>query len=41
MAAYMRDQFAFLGIATPEREALARDALAGLGRTEPRPTWST
>ena len=31
MAAYMRGQFAFLGIATPERQALARRALDGLG----------
>jgi 3-methyladenine DNA glycosylase AlkD len=30
MAAYMRDQFAFLGIATPARRALDRAVLAGL-----------
>ncbi len=30
MGAYMRDQFAFLGLATPEREAAARVALAGI-----------
>jgi 3-methyladenine DNA glycosylase AlkD len=29
MARYMRDQFPFLGIATPARRALQRDALAG------------
>jgi 3-methyladenine DNA glycosylase AlkD len=32
MAAYMRDQFAFLGIPTPERVRLSRDAVVGLGR---------
>lgn len=30
MAAYMRDQFAFLGIAAPERRGLTRDVLRGL-----------
>ncbi len=30
MAAYMRDQFAFLGIPTSSRETLLRDALAGM-----------
>jgi 3-methyladenine DNA glycosylase AlkD len=30
MAAYMRDQFPFLGIPTPERRALARDATSGV-----------
>ncbi|MEV6348631.1 DNA alkylation repair protein [Actinoplanes sp. NPDC051851] len=34
MAAYMRDQFAFLGLSAGARRAAARDALAGL----PRPT---
>ncbi len=29
-AAYMRDQFAFLGISSPDRRALARTVLAGL-----------
>jgi 3-methyladenine DNA glycosylase AlkD len=29
MAAYLRDQFPFLGIPTPERTVLVRDALAG------------
>lgn len=29
MAAYMRDQFAFLGIASTERRALQREVLAG------------
>jgi 3-methyladenine DNA glycosylase AlkD len=32
MAAYMQGQFAFLGITTPQRRALQRDALAGLDR---------
>jgi 3-methyladenine DNA glycosylase AlkD len=32
MAAYMRDQFPFLGIPTPTREALTREVLAGVGR---------
>jgi 3-methyladenine DNA glycosylase AlkD len=30
-AAYMRDQFAFLGLSTPTRVALTRTVLAGLG----------
>ncbi|AGZ40438.1 putative DNA alkylation repair enzyme [Actinoplanes friuliensis DSM 7358] len=30
-AAYMRDQFAFLGLATPAQRALARTVVAGLG----------
>jgi 3-methyladenine DNA glycosylase AlkD len=30
MSAYMRDQFAFAGISSPARRALARDALAAL-----------
>ena len=30
MAAYMRDQFPFLGIATPARDALSRTVMAGL-----------
>jgi 3-methyladenine DNA glycosylase AlkD len=30
MAAYMRDQFPFLGIPTPERRALAREATSGI-----------
>jgi 3-methyladenine DNA glycosylase AlkD len=30
MAAYMRDQFAFLGIATPTLRALSRTVLGGL-----------
>ena len=34
MAAYMRDQFPFLGIPSPERAALQRQAVAGL----PKPT---
>jgi len=34
MRAYMRDQFAFLGIPSPKRVALSRTAIAGL----PRPT---
>ena len=34
MSAYMRDQFAFLGLPAPAQKALARDVLAGL----PRPT---
>jgi 3-methyladenine DNA glycosylase AlkD len=34
MRAYMRDQFAFLGIASPARVALCRDVMEGL----PRPT---
>jgi 3-methyladenine DNA glycosylase AlkD len=33
MRAYMRDQFPFLGIATPRRRALSREVLAG----QPRP----
>jgi 3-methyladenine DNA glycosylase AlkD len=32
MQRYMRDQFPFLGIATPERRRLARTALDGVGR---------
>jgi len=32
MAAYLRDQFPFLGLPTPERTALQRAALAGLRR---------
>lgn len=32
MAAYMRDQFPFLGIPAPTQKALTREALAGLGR---------
>ncbi len=32
MAAYMRDQFTFLGISTKPREALLRDATAGLAK---------
>ena len=32
MRAYMRDQFAFLGIASPARVALSRTAMAGLPR---------
>jgi len=32
MAAYMRDQFPFLGIPAPFQRALARQVLAGLGR---------
>ncbi|HEY3010540.1 MAG TPA: DNA alkylation repair protein [Micromonosporaceae bacterium] len=32
MAAYMRDQFSFLGIAGPAQRALAREMLAGLPR---------
>jgi 3-methyladenine DNA glycosylase AlkD len=32
MAAYMRDQFAFLGIPAPAQRALARQVLAGLDR---------
>ena len=32
MAAYMRDQFPFLGIASPERAALQQLALAGLAK---------
>jgi 3-methyladenine DNA glycosylase AlkD len=32
MAAYLRDQFSFLGIPTPQRRGLHRQALAGLGR---------
>ena len=32
MAAYMRDQFPFLGLATPARTVLLRQALATLGR---------
>jgi 3-methyladenine DNA glycosylase AlkD len=32
MAAYMRGQFAFLGIQSPAQKALAREALAGLPR---------
>lgn len=32
MAAYMRDQFPFLGIPAPAQKALNRDVLAGLGR---------
>lgn len=36
MAAYMRDQFRFLGIPGPAQKALTREVLAGLGRpTEP------
>ena len=32
MAAYMRDQFPFLGIGAPAQRALGRQVLAGLGR---------
>ena len=32
MAAYMRDQFPFLGIPSPTQKALTREVLAGLGR---------
>lgn len=32
MAAYMRDQFPFLGIPSPMQKALTREVLAGLGR---------
>ena len=32
MRAYLRDQFPFLGIPAPQRRALAREVLAGLGR---------
>jgi len=32
MAAYMRDQFQFLGIPSPTQKALTREVLAGLGR---------
>ncbi|WP_205862608.1 DNA alkylation repair protein [Planosporangium thailandense] len=32
MRAYMRDQFAFLGIPTPQRRTLSREVLAGLPR---------
>ena len=32
MAAYMRDQFPFIGLPTPERTSLQRQALAGLRR---------
>lgn len=32
MRAYMRDQFEFVGIPTPTRTAIAREAFAGLGR---------
>jgi 3-methyladenine DNA glycosylase AlkD len=32
MRAYMRDQFAFLGIPTPQRRALSREVLRGLSR---------
>jgi 3-methyladenine DNA glycosylase AlkD len=32
MAAYMRDQFPFLGIPAPAQKALSREVLAGLGR---------
>ncbi|MGH3683103.1 MAG: DNA alkylation repair protein, partial [Natronosporangium sp.] len=32
MAAYMRDQFQFLGIPGPAQKALTREVLAGLGR---------
>ncbi len=34
MAAYMRDQFPFLGIPGPVQQALARDVLAGLPRPD-------
>lgn len=34
MAAYMRDRFPFLGIATPERTRLQRGAVAGLAEPE-------
>ncbi|MGC9665731.1 DNA alkylation repair protein [Planosporangium sp. 12N6] len=34
MRAYMRDQFAFLGIPTPQRRALSREVLAGLARPD-------
>jgi 3-methyladenine DNA glycosylase AlkD len=34
MAAYMRNHFAFLGISTPERVQLTREAVAGLPRPD-------
>jgi 3-methyladenine DNA glycosylase AlkD len=34
MRAYMRDQFAFLGIPTPRRRALSREVLVGLSRPD-------
>jgi 3-methyladenine DNA glycosylase AlkD len=36
MAAYMRDQFAFVGVNAPERAALIREAERGLGRPSER-----
>src|SRR5262245_38041700 len=32
MAAYMRDQFAYLGLSAPEQRRLARSALAGFAK---------
>ena len=34
MAAYMRDQFAFLGIAAPAQRTLLREAMVGMGRPD-------
>jgi 3-methyladenine DNA glycosylase AlkD len=34
MRAYMRDQFPFLGIRSPQQRLLAREVLAGLGRPD-------
>src|SRR5690348_7290935 len=36
MAAYMRDQFPFLGIPTPQRRALSREVLRDASRPTPR-----
>jgi 3-methyladenine DNA glycosylase AlkD len=38
MSAYMRNQFAFLGIATPKRKALCRDFLKS-AKKEPNANW--
>jgi 3-methyladenine DNA glycosylase AlkD len=34
MSAYMRDMFPFLGVTSPERKALVRDALAGMPKPD-------
>ena len=41
MSAYMRNLFPFLGIASPERSALTREALAGLPRPSPEEVTET
>lgn len=39
MAAYMRDQFLFLGLTTPERRAITKSYFS-VARRDPRPDWA-